>query len=139
MNDEVKELLVRITMIEWEAKDLHYRSSGEQFYALHLLADMANFSSEKDSLIEAYYLGEEGSLPPTSKEIALAASEGAYNPSEGDGSVLVSSLQDSCSYALYAAESAKRKVRFAGTHAVIDNISQKLLVLNGLLKRTMAK
>ena len=41
-------VLVAIEVVKCLAKDMHYRSNHEWFYALHLLADKVDFGSAED-------------------------------------------------------------------------------------------
>ena len=131
------ELLARMMLVEWAAKDLQYGSDGESFYSLHLLADKVSLSGLTDDLKEAACLGN-NAVPPPMEEISKKAIE-LKRPVDNTGNVsLVSTLHDSCSDVIYLIEEVKRLATIsAGVHAILDSISQHLLVVKGLCWRTM--
>ena len=134
------DVLVSVLIVEWIAKDMHYRSCDEWFYALHLLADKVDFGSSVDDLKEAYYLGAKENLPPTEEEIVKAAIEKVnLDTSTMDNRQLIEALSTACADGIYAIEEAKREpALMAGVHAILDGISQKMLVVKGLCWRTLA-
>lgn len=134
------DVLVSVLMVEWIAKDMHYRSCDEWFYALHLLADKVDFGSSIDDLKEAYYLGAKETLPPTEEQIVKSAIE-KYNldTTSMDNRQLIDALAASCTDGIYAIEEAKREPALvAGVHAILDGISQRMLVVKGLCWRTLS-
>lgn len=132
------DVIVMIELVKWLAKDMHYCTHDEWFYALHLLADKVDFGSAEDDLKEAYYLGMKESLPPSEVEIHRLALEKAPPSRPKSNRDLVILLKDACTTALYAIEEAKREDNlFAGVHAIVDGVSQKLLVIKGLCWRTL--
>ena len=134
----MKRVLIAMEAVKWMAKDVHYRSNDEWFYALHLLADKIDFGSAEDDIKEAYYLGETESLPPTEKEIAEGAAKIAEDVRTLSNRELVERMKSACEDALYAIEEVKRiPGLFAGTHAILDGVSQNLLVVKGLCWRTL--
>ena len=134
----IEEVLVSIDMIEWIAKDTHYRTNGQWFYALHLLADKVDFGTSADDLKEAYYLGMRETLPPTEKEIHAKVVARCPDVSALDNAKLITLLYEMCATGLYAVEEAKREVGLvAGIHAILDSISLHLLVVKGLCWRTL--
>lgn len=137
---DMKELIVLVRVVELLAKNLHYCSGGESFYGLHLLADKVEFEEDIDSLKEAYYLGSIEQLPPCEVEIAGLVAEKikGFVSEELSNEALVSSLMESSGQAIYTIEQIKSDTTmFAGIHAVLDGISQKLLVIKGLCWRTL--
>lgn len=132
------EVLSIMKVIEWIAKDLHYRSSGNEFYALHLLADKIEFDSE-DELIEAHFLGN-GLVPPTQNDIALLASKAyGYISSDGTNTSMLKAIYERCDYLVHLVEQVKRGSDVcAGVHAILDGISQNALVFKGLCARSIA-
>lgn len=132
------EVLVAIETAKWIAKDAHYRSRDEWFYALHLLADKLDFGNAEDDLKEAYYLGAHEILPPTEGEIHKIAADKIGDTSLKTNKELIEALREACEDGLYQIEAAKRESGlYAGVHAILDGISQKLLVVKGLCWRTL--
>ena len=119
---------------------MHYRSCDEWFYALHLLADKVDFGNSVDDLKEAYYLGAKETLPPTEEQIVKAAIEkSSLDTSTMDNRQLIEALAASCANGIYFLEEAKREpALMAGVHAILDGISQKMLVVKGLCWRTLS-
>jgi len=132
------EVLIAIEIVEWLAKDVHYLSNDEWFYALHLLADKVDFGTAEDDLKEAYFLGMQEELPPKEIEIHKAAIERCPDLSSVTNQDLVRSLYDSCAAGILAIEEAKREPGLiAGVHAILDGVSQKMLTIKGLCWRTL--
>lgn len=132
------DVLVAIELVEWLAKDVHYRSNDQWFYALHLLADKVDFGSSEDDLKEAYYLGQKEELPPAEKDIHVKAIERCPDVRGLDNEGLIHTLYEVCANGLYAIEEAKREAGLmAGVHAILDGVSQHLLVVKGLCWRTL--
>lgn len=133
------DVLVAICVVEMVAKNMHYRSYDELFYALHLLADKVDFGNSADDLKEAYYLGEKETLPPTEEEIRRLAVDRMGNTKGKSNRELIEALRDACDSGLYAIEEAKREPGlFAGVHAIVDGVSEKMLVVKGLCFRSLA-
>lgn len=135
------DVMISVAIVEWIAKDMHYRSCDEWFYALHLLADKVDFGSSIDDLKEAYYLGAKEALPPTEEQIVKAAIEKYANldTASMDNRQLIEALATACADGIYAIEEAKREPALvAGVHAILDGISQKMLVVKGLCWRTLS-
>jgi len=138
MDDKMLEVLAQICSIRWIAKDMHYRSHDEWFYALHLLADKVDFGNGEDDLKEAYYLGAKEMLPPTEEEIHRLAIEKVEVTKDKSNRELIEALHDSCDVGIYAIEEAKREAGLiAGVHAILDGMSQTLLIVKGLCWRTL--
>lgn len=134
------DVIISVAIVEWIAKDMHYSSCDEWFYALHLLADKVDFGNSIDDLKEAYYLGAKETLPPTEEQIVKAAIEKCYlDTASMDNRQLIEALATSCSDGIYAIEEAKREPALvAGVHAILDGISQKMLVVKGLCWRALS-
>lgn len=131
-------VLVAIEIVKCLAKDVHYRSNDEWFYALHLLADKVDFGSAEDDLKEAYYLGMHEELPPTEMEILKATTEKCQDIRALSNKELVSKLYEACSDGVLLVEDAKREAGLlAGVHAILDGVSQTMLVIKGLCWRTL--
>lgn len=140
MNSVMLDVLVAIEIVEWLAKDMHYRSNDEWFYALHLLADKVDFGTAEDDLKEAYYLGQLETLPPTEETIHRIAVEKVGDTSVNDNGMLIERLKEACVNGVYIIEEAKREPNLcAGIHAILDGVSQKMLVVKGLCWRTLNK
>lgn len=132
------EVLVQIEKAKWIAKDVHYRSNDQWFYALHLLADKLDFGSAEDDIKEAYYLGQKEVLPPTEKDIHEQAVSAMPDVRAVDNRSLVELLYNVLADGLYAIEEAKREAGLmAGVHAILDGVSQNMLVVKGLCWRTL--
>lgn len=134
------DVMISVAIVEWIAKDMHYRSCDEWFYALHLLADKVDFGNSVDDLKEAYYLGAKEALPPTEEQIVKAAIEKVnLNTASMDNRQLIEALATACADGIYTIEEAKREPALvAGVHAILDGVSQKMLVVKGLCWRTLA-
>ena len=138
-DEKMIEVLVAICVVEMVAKNMHYRSYDELFYALHLLADKVDFGNSADDLKEAYYLGAKETLPPTEEEIHRLAVERIGETKGKSNRELIEALKDACENGLYAIEEAKREAGlFAGVHAIMDGVSEKMLVVKGLCYRSLA-
>lgn len=132
------EVLIAIELVEWLSKDVHYRSNDQWFYALHLLADKIDFGTAEDDLKEAYYLGMKEALPPTERDIHENAIDRCPDVRGLDNEGLIRTLYEVCANGLYAIEEAKREAGLmAGVHAILDGVSQHLLVIRGLCWRTL--
>jgi DNA-binding ferritin-like protein len=126
-------VLVAMTLCEWYANELHYNSSGENFYSLHLLADKLDFGDSMDELKERYYLGEKSDAVPTDAEISTLCLAQYKSPTEGE---YHSALADACDILVYAIEEAKRVSKpTGGVCAVLDEISGVALTVGGLCKK----
>ena len=133
----MKEILIYLCVIKHIANNLHYRSSDEWFYALHLLADKLDFGSAEDDIKEAYYLGFLEQLPPDEKEIVQIVND-ALPTSATDNAGLIAFLHDYCAEGIVAVEEAKREAGLpGGVHAILDGVSQKMLTIKGLCWRSL--
>lgn len=148
---EMHELLARLYAVQILADDLHYRSEGLSFYALHLLADRVKdgIAEDIDGLRETFFMGEMKVNPPRTWESMTEASEIAKaitNDANGEGTNhdLVFRLRDAVNSVIHLIETIKRgagngegaTVIYSGTAAVLDGISQKMMVAYALLDRT---
>lgn len=146
----VERLLSAMIAVGILAKDLHYRACGKPFYSLHELADIVwDVRSKCDELIETYYLGDAGTIPPPMwllHENGVKAAKAVFQsciPSVGLPAVvgqkkLVPALKMACDrVAAYVEEAKKLPIR-SGVHAVLDEISKRMLTASGLLARTAA-
>lgn len=134
-------LAADLKRIGMSSKNLHYRYKGKEFYGMHLLADLV-YDVEKfvDDLIEVYFMGECGCDAPRMEDICRKATEiEVIGPS--DELYFVGCLHNIVFKALRDVEQIKKDFPTikAGTHAILDNISQKCLVAIGLLDRTLRK
>lgn len=126
-------VLVAMTLCEWYANELHYNSSGENFYSLHLLADKLDFGDSMDELKERYYLGEKSDAVPTDAEISTLCLAQYKSSAEGEYHF---ALADACDILVYAIEEAKRVSKpTGGVCAVLDEISGVALTVSGLCKK----
>lgn len=132
------EVLIALQNLEWIAKDAHYRTHDEMFYALHLLADKADLGSSVDDLKEAYYLGFKNETPPSGALIGSLAASRSVDIKAVSNKELIANISKCCDTALYAIEGVKKEEGlFGGIHSILDGISEKLLVLKGLCFRTL--
>lgn len=133
--NDMLDILARLTAIQQYAKDIHYTAKGDQFYAVHLLADRVadGLDDFSDSIKETHYLGG-GELPPQSKEVLRLAI--AYIPVLTDtredltrlGSLIISTLE-----ALGETMGNGR-----ADASLLDNIAQDLKLKLGLINRQVA-
>lgn len=132
------DVIVSVKLISMLAKDMHYRSNDEWFYALHLLADKVDFKDDIDDLKEGYYLGFKAEVPPSEKVIAEQAAQRAPDTTNATNEELIRHLMDACENGIYSIEEAKREPGLvAGVHAIVDGISQKMLTIKGLCWRSL--
>lgn len=140
----MNELLAMIGSVKFLAHDLHYRSKGMSFYALHILADrcLKGLDEDMDSIREVYFMGEMKTLPPTDidtfeKSIAytrqVMSTDGEFD-SVDLNKILVLRLRLICEMALAKIEELKEPNDLAsGTVAVLDGIAVKLQTNYALL------
>ena len=140
-SNPIMKILADLKCIGMCAKDLHYHAFGTPFYGLHLLADLVwQVEQETDDLIEAYYMGENGSEPPMLDKIYLLALNVLPPHIIGPDSYVIR-LLNCCHMAINDVETAKATMTElkAGVHAALDTISQKALISVGLLTQTIKK
>lgn len=142
--DPIRMLLVNLCAVGMLAKDLHYRSKGKAFYAVHQLSDIVWDATRLfDELNEVWYLGECGSVPPlmskTSAFAAKLAELGNDRPigcDKDEEDCILSALIARCKATAGLVEDCKSLAPKSGTNAVLDEISKKMLQAVGLLQRT---
>lgn len=129
------DILARLTAIQQYAKDIHYTAKGDQFYAVHLLADRVadGLDDFSDSIKETHYLGG-GELPPQSKEILRLAI--AYIPVLTDTRENLTRLGSLISSTLDALGDTMGNGR--ADASLLDNIAQDLKLKLGLINRQVA-
>lgn len=129
------DILARLTAIQQYAKDIHYTATGDQFYAVHLLADRVadGLDDFSDSIKETHYLGG-GELPPQSKEILRVAE--AYIPVLTDTKSDLTRLAGLISSTLDALGETMGNGR--ADASILDNIAQDLKLKLGLINRQVA-
>lgn len=129
------DILARLTAIQQYAKDIHYTAKGDQFYAVHLLADRVadGLDEFSDSIKETHYLGG-GELPPQSKEILRLAI--AYIPVLTDTREDLTRLAGLISSTLDALGETMGNCR--ADASLLDNIAQDLKLKLGLINRQVA-
>lgn len=144
----MNEVLVMIEAIKILCDDLHYRSKGNSFYALHLLADKVKDGLDEtlDELREAYYLGEKTVEPPCTCEIlanAISRVDAIRKNIVCDGidmnKCLVIRLKDAVHNLFCYIETVKETEKSnmtSGTVSIIDGLSAKMLTAHGLLDRS---
>lgn len=139
MKDPIKTILADLCKMAICSKDFHYHSFGTPFYGLHELADIIwKVQSLIDDLIEAYYLGEKGVVPPLMQAI-YQEGVSTLPPFLDDKNKFILRLLSVCHNTIDDVEMAKKVLPDvkAGVHAVLDAISQHALVSAGLLCRTL--
>ena len=129
------DILARLTAIQQYAKDIHYTAKGDQFYAVHLLADRVadGLDDFSDSIKETHYLGG-GELPPQSKEVLRLAI--AYIPVLTDTREDLTRLGSLISSTLDALGDTMGNGR--ADASLLDNIAQDLKLKLGLINRQVA-
>lgn len=129
------DILARLTAIQQYAKDIHYTAKGDQFYAIHLLADRVadGLDDFSDSVKETHYLGG-GELPPQSKEVLRLAI--AYIPVLTDTREDLTRLGSLISSTLDALGETMGNGR--ADASLLDNIAQDLKLKLGLINRQVA-
>lgn len=129
------DILARLTAIQQYAKDIHYTAKGDQFYAVHLLADRVadGLDDFSDSIKETHYLGG-GELPPQSKEILRLSI--AYIPVLTDTREDLTRLGSLISSTLEALGETMGNGR--ADASLLDNIAQDLKLKLGLINRQVA-
>jgi len=145
----MNEVLSMIVAVQILCDDLHYRSKGNSFYALHLLADRVKDGLDKDldALREAYYLGEKNIEPPCTCEIfraGIAKVDAIRQNIVCDGvdmnKCLVLRLKDAVHILFCYIETIKGAsndgIMTSGTVSILDGIASKMLVAHGLLDRS---
>lgn len=141
-------VLARIEVAKWCAKDLHYTMCGN--YGAHLLADKLDFGDNSDALKERFYLGEKGEGVPSDFDIAAAAMNmykeiepitttcGEIGAEEIVGE-LKKRLLMACSTLAYQIEEAKRVYSpMGGVCAVLDEVSGVALTVAGLCRKSLS-
>lgn len=132
------ELLADLKRIGMSAKDLHYRSKGKPFYGIHLLADLIwEVAHEADDLVEVFFMGQLQKDPPLMEDVCrLAVDLKVWYVRNHN--YFISGLNSICLKTMHDIEKIKKAYPeiYAGTHAVLDAISQKCLVAIGLLTKT---
>lgn len=130
MKDLMFDVLVSIELVEWLAKNMHYRANEKYAYALHTLADRCDFGPYEDDLKECYWLGFIGSVPPNE----VVVHDAAVSAAKGLGFDVLTNKE--LLEAVYkAAGDGEKKVEEAkgierlpgGVHAILDNVSTMLL------------
>ena len=144
----MEELISMMICVQILADDLHYRSHNLNFYANHLLADRVKdgLDSDIDALKESYWLGELKGVPPHDErfmekgiELAKAIRGQAFTEgNESNSFGLMFCVRDAADKIIHKIEEMKRTEEFmSGTVALLDGISQKMLVAYGLIDRSV--
>ena len=136
----MEDLIAMIMCVQILADDLHYRSRGTEFYSHHLLADRVKDGLDKqiDAIKESYWLGELRVVPPTTDRLMSAACSFSAAHREGSkGKSLVGVLLGAVNDLVHRIEQVKANENpMSGTTAILDGVSQSMLVALGLLDRT---
>lgn len=134
-------LLAHVNRVGMCAKDVHYLVKGQQFYGLHKLADLVwEVGNTTDDLIECYYMGARGIEPPRMAAVAqVACSIPVSYPGRDMNENLIGGLYLLCIDTVHLIERIKadNPKLLAGVSSVVDGLSQKLLVVIGLLDQTL--
>ena len=123
-------LLADLKRIGMSAKNLHYRAKGNEFYGIHLLSDLVySINSLTDELVEVYFMGELGQDAPSMESVCRTATDIPVDcPStKDDDKYYAGCLSNIVRKTINDVEDIKKTYTEikAGTHAVLDNISQK--------------
>ena len=128
----MKDILVRLYMIFGIAKDLHYSSSGSNFYGLHLMYDRIadGLIDAADRIQESYFLARNLPAIPASEIFLQAASH-----PDSTGSV----LRETITSTIYTIDEMSKSPELSeGDKSMIGDISaelaQKLAFLNRYLE-----
>ena len=145
----MKDILAQIVAVKILSQELHYHASGCCFYALHLMADRVKegLDEDMDALREAYYMGQLTSPVPCTCELYEAGIKTTNTiwqsvPDEGasENKRLVLRLKAAVHMLFCQIEELKNNSAAeplcSGVVAILDSISQKMLVAHGLLDRT---
>lgn len=145
----MNEILAQIVAVKILSQELHYHASGCSFYALHLMADRVKdgLDEDMDALRESYYMGQLMSPVPCTCELYEAGVKKArdiWQSVSDDGATenkrLVLRLKAAVHMLFCQIEELKNNAASnplcSGVVAVLDGISQKMLVAHGLLDRT---
>lgn len=132
---QIKDLIVALEKVRIVAKQLHYRLSGEAFYANHKLMDRVQKPMMEfiDSLKEVCYLGH-GSLPPTEQEIYSEVVDELVG--EYDMQSMANVLNTAVAY---CEEATRAEGIQQGDLNLIGNIAETLQNSLGLVSRVIAK
>lgn len=126
------EIIVRLFKIFGLAKDLHYTSSGPEFYGLHLMFDRIadGLLDHADRIQESYFLPRQ-LPPPASAEIFAKAAEYKQAPNPAGLLELIRST-------IYRIDqlSADNPELSEGDKTVLGDISADLASKAGFLART---
>lgn len=144
----MEEILLGIMCVQALSDDLHYRSIGNSFYANHLLADRVKDGLDKtvDAIKEVYFLGELKSEPPSTdylmEQAAKMVSATRKTASEGEtdsNNALIASLMLGIDLLAKNIELFKKENvnLMSGTVALLDGLSQSMLLSYGLLNRNL--
>lgn len=136
-------IMEQINCVKMLADDLHYRSKGEAFYALHLLADRIRDSLKdySDKFNECYFMGEVMSLPPKTRiiyenAIIMYKEIESEFPETADNSngVLISRLMVALNNLKCGIEEcSETNGLLSGSKAIIDSLSEDTLTAIALL------
>lgn len=123
------DVLVAIELLEWLAKDMHYRTNDEYAYALHLLADKIDFGSVEDDIKEVYFLGFKSELPPTEEDVhqkTVIKSE-PYKKKETNKDLLQAVI-DAAAFGAEIVEAVKKDPLLpGGVQGLLDKVSETML------------
>lgn len=145
----MKDILAQIIAVKILSEELHYHSKGCCFYALHLLADRVKdgLDSDMDALRESYYMGQLVSEVPCTCELYEAGIKivrDLWQQVSGEGvsenKRLVLLLRNAVHTLFCQIEETKGNTASeplcSGVVAILDGVSQKMLIAHGLLDRT---
>lgn len=138
MSEEIKQdpadsLIASILFVKAMAKNVHYLITGNSFYTTHLLADkVSDFDDELDAFYEAYYLGLNKEQDSYLKYYALASQLTAKEDSH------LKNLSYALGLVIANVELIKKEEGLpSGIHSALDSISQKALVMRGLVNHSI--
>lgn len=144
----MEEIIVGIMCVQALADDLHYRSYGSSFYSNHLLADRVKDGLDKtiDAIKEVYYLGEIKSEPPGTDYLMEDASKKVAEVRNTASEEIADSNQTLVLSLLLGIELLTKNVEMfkkenenlmSGTVALLDGLSQSMLLSFGLLNKVL--
>lgn len=127
----MKELLCRLTAIEYYLKTIHYRSKGENFWSDHIFADklIDDISGFKDTINEVCFLGE-GLDAPLAADILKGTL--AYLPEEMTEDMFTKLSDLYCDTLEHIEDIGDCS---SGEKSLLDSIAQALQLGYGLILR----
>lgn len=129
-------IIVKLLAIYHYAKDIHYRASGESFYAIHTLMDKIceGIHDQIDLINEVCYLGTNREAPFSYDILKVVT---ASIPEKGDTQCMLVFLDEMIDNAIAAIGELKLNTYMSdGEASLLDDIQKTLLQKRGLVLRS---